>query len=523
VTDASAQPKDLRDYLRPVLKRWWLIAAVVPIVTTGTYLYYDGKPKAYTASSKLYIKPSALNQLLLGKSGAVKEVDIQNLSLLIETRGVASEVAKTLAREDSKGKDGKSARGKKKASSSSGGEAPPTGTVTATPVEGTTFILITATAPTPGGAARLANAYARTFVTLQTRQGRRETRQTIHSAESQLDRLDFSDESTRRESLEDKLQTLKLLASQPASSEGLQQIEAAVPPAAPIGDDPKGHAIFAFFVSLMLAVGGAYGLEYLNRRIRSVEDAEEVFDLPILTEVPSVDAPAPVEANSVVMAGVLHEPFRRLQMNLEMLSRERPIRTILVASAVPVEGKSVVARNLALAYREAGRNVAVLDADLRKASLGELLAARHGPGLSEILAGQASFGQVVQEVQVRASGNGNGRVRSGELAMVPAGQRHGGASLASGEMRQTLRTAADTYGTAIIDSPPLLAVPDVLPLLSEADAVVLVMRLGVTTRDSARRMLSELRRLGDVNVVGLVVNGVPSRVYRARSYGYYYG
>ena len=82
---------------------------------------------------------------------------------------------------------------------------------------------------------------------------------------------------------------------------------------------------------------------------------EEVFGLPVLTEVPKVDAPSPVDEHGIGMERQLHEPFHRLQMNLDMLSNERPLRTILVASAAPGEGKSIVTRNLGLAYREAGQ------------------------------------------------------------------------------------------------------------------------------------------------------------------------
>jgi Mrp family chromosome partitioning ATPase len=216
-----------------------------------------------------------------------------------------------------------------------------------------------------------------------------------------------------------------------------------------------------------------------------------------------------------------------------MLSREQPLRTILVASAAPGEGKTIVASNLALAYREAGRNVAALDADLRTASLGGLLAARQGPGLADILAGRATFGQVVQEVPLAAVANGNGApgarprqaIPVGHAGIVPAGQHAGilPPVLASSQMRQALRTAADTYGIAIIDSPPLLAVGDVLPLLSEADGVILVSRVGVSTRESARRLLAELGRVPGINVLGMVVNGIPPRTYRARAYGHYHG
>jgi Mrp family chromosome partitioning ATPase len=309
-----------------------------------------------------------------------------------------------------------------------------------------------------------------------------------------------------------------------------------------VDHNPKSNAIFAFVLSLMFAIGAAFGLEYLNRRITDVEGIEEVYELPALTEVPKVDSPAPLGDTGVTMAKELHEPFRRLQTNLEMLSRQKPIRTIVIASAAPGEGKSIVARNLALAYQEAGRDVAVLDADLRKATLGRLLAASDGPGLADILAGHASFGEAIQPVAVPMNGNGHGPAEAGDsfsvasstvhaksgrgdLGIVPAGVHTGNlpTALASDQMRQTLKTVTDRYGVAIIDSPPLLAVADVLPLLSEADAVLVVARVGVTTRDSAQRLLAELKRIPSANVVGVVANGIPPRLYRTRAYGYYYG
>ena len=113
----------------------------------------------------------------------------------------------------------------------------------------------------------------------------------------------------------------------------------------------------------------------------------------------------------------------------------------------------------------------------------------------------------------------------GGLAMVPAGRHHGNlaAALASGGMRQALTTATNAYDTVIIDSSPLLAAADVLPLLSEVDGVLVVARLGVSTRDSAKRLMSELERIPNINIVGVVVNGIPPRIYRTRAYGYYYG
>lgn len=512
MTDLSGEQRDVRAYLRPVFKRWWLILAVVPIATAATYLHYDRKPKVYTAATQIYVQPSVLNQILLGKGSGTKESQTQNLALLIPTKTVGEEAERLLKK---------------------GGKRPVSGGVAASPVETTSFVTITTTASSPNGAARLADAYAEAFIRLQSNQVGTELKRTVKVAERQLRHLDFSKESERREALEDKLQTLKLLAAEPGGNTGIRQVEPAVASPVPIGHNPSGNAIFALVVSLALAIGSCYGLEYLNRKISGVEDAEDVYGQPALTEVPMVGSPAPFEREGVALSGQLKEPFQRLQTNLDMAARDRPLRTILVASAAPNEGKSIVARNLALAYREAGRNVAVLDADLRSATLGGLMAAHQGPGLADILAGRASFGQVVQEVPAPAATNGNGTWTAGGYVagptrpigyagVVPAGEHHGSLStaLASGQMLEALRTAADTYGLAIIDSPPLLAVPDVVPLLSEADGVILVTRIGVSTRDSARRLMRELERVPDLNLLGLVVNGIPSRTYRARSYGY---
>src|SRR3954471_16912505 len=76
----TTEQRDLRDYFRPVLRRWWLILAVVPVVTVGTYLYYDAKPKVYSASTQLYVQPSALNQLLLGGGAPSSPVTVLNLA-----------------------------------------------------------------------------------------------------------------------------------------------------------------------------------------------------------------------------------------------------------------------------------------------------------------------------------------------------------------------------------------------------------------------------------------------------------
>jgi Mrp family chromosome partitioning ATPase/capsular polysaccharide biosynthesis protein len=518
VNSEIAEKRDVREYIRPVLKRWWLIVAIVPLVTVGTYLYYDHKPKSYGSATELFFQPSSVSTFLgNGENNFSTEATVENLTLLIQTHVVGGQADKILAKHHVERE----------------------GSVTAERVENSNFIVISATAQTPRGAALLANAYAQAFIQTQQRRLHGEAAKALTAAERQLANLPASAEDLgRRASLEEQVQTLRLVNSQ-AGSSGFRVVERAFPSSTPINHDPLSRAIFAFVLSLMLAIAAAFGLEYLTRRITSVEDVEEIYERPVLTEVPKVDAPAPFDSSGISMEKQLHEPFHRLQMNLDMLGHERPLRTILIASAAPGEGKSIVTRNLGLAYRESGRNVAVLDADFRRATLGGMLNAHEGPGLTDILSGRSSFGQAVQEVAVPTNGNGASPLTAtpgeaatavqqsarGDLAMVPAGPHSSNlaAALSSGGLRETLKTASDLYDRVIIDSSPLLATADVLPLLSEVDGVLIVARVGVTTQDSARRLMRELQRVPNINIIGVVVNGIPPRTYRARAYGYYYG
>jgi Mrp family chromosome partitioning ATPase/capsular polysaccharide biosynthesis protein len=519
VTPESIEQKDLRDYLRPVLKRWWLLAIIVPVVTIGTYLYYDHKPKVYGASTELLIQPSAVNALLTGGNTSIEGlVSAENLAVVIGTRTIGEKAARIIEKE---------------------GDEPPSGGVSAAAIEDTSFVSISATSSTPVGAALLANAYAKAFLTEQAKQLEGEAARTAKVARRQLGNLG-NDPSTeaKREALEEQISTLELVGAKATGNTGIKVVERAFPSATPIDHNPRSNAIFAFVFSLMLAIGAAYLLEYMTRKVSSVEDAEEIYGLPVLAEVPKVDDASPRGPGGIAVAKELHESFHRLQMNLDMLSAERELRTILVVSAAPGEGKSIVTRNLGLLYREAGRNAAVLDADFRKRTLGGLMNAHDGPGLTDILAGRATFGQAVQEVTV-PNGNGNGAapvgaamseekpkaVSHGDLAMVPAGGMNPSlaAELTGGRMGQTLQTATELYDRVIVDSSPVLATADVLPLLSEVDGVVVVTRLGVSTRESAKRMLKELKRVPGINLVGVVVNGIPQRLYRTRAYGYYYG
>ena len=236
VNETSLEPKDVRAYLRPVIKRWWLIAAIVPIVTIGTYVYYDQKPKTYEATSELYVQPSSVGQLILGGKGE-SESRIENLALLLQTGAVTERVERKLAAQ------AKRARGKARI---------PAGSVAAQAIEKSSFIVVTATAGSARAAVRLANAYATTFVAIQRQQTKHEAQRAAEDAEAQLAELGTGETTARRrEGLEQRIENLRLIASQPTFSGGIRQVERATA-YGPIEHDPTGNAICQLCVALRI-------------------------------------------------------------------------------------------------------------------------------------------------------------------------------------------------------------------------------------------------------------------------------
>jgi Mrp family chromosome partitioning ATPase len=241
-----------------------------------------------------------------------------------------------------------------------------------------------------------------------------------------------------------------------------------------------------------------------------------------------------------VIAEPLREPVRSLRTNLQLASLDRPLHTLLVTSAVAAEGKSTVVRNIALAYQEAGLRVAVVEADLRRPVLADFFKIRARPGLTDVLAGESEIGEALQGVsgsvalaqtvgeKVQSAVHTNGTSRqlkaAGSLTVLTSGPKppNPPSVLAAARVRSLFDEIAQDYDIVLIDSAPLLAVSDAVPLLTQVDGVVLVGRLGSSRRETARRVMELLRRIPDANVLGIVANGM-DKSELAAGYGYGYG
>jgi succinoglycan biosynthesis transport protein ExoP len=522
-THTSTNAPDLRDYLRPILSRLPLVLALVVVVTGATYFYYDRKPDVYASSTRLMVAGSEVDRLLMGREGGTRDRNaVANLSVLIQTEPVARVAAKRLDyRGDPRALLGAIEVGSEKESD---------------------FIAITSTAGDPEVAARVANAFARAFITVTTEDRRRAAGLAVESLQEQIEALGTGLENTdRRAEMRERLEELRSVADLPAYAVGTRQLDKAVPISVPIEPKPMRNAIFAFVVSLMLAIAGAFGLERLDRRLRRPEDVEGLYPVPNLAELPGTSHPDETEDGAALLPRAFREPLRMLRTNLDLASLDGQLRTLLVTSAGPREGKSTVVRNLALAYRESGANVAIIDADLRRPSMNRVLPVEREPGLIDVLTGRESLEGALQTADVHVedmdtlmrlysqngSGNGNGKghVDMGQLAVLAAGATPANppAVLAAERMRRLLHGVADRFDIVLVDTPPMLAFGDAVPLMSEVDGVILVARLGTTTSDAARRLMTRLERIPNANILGVVANDVGKRAQAQRSYAYHYG
>jgi Mrp family chromosome partitioning ATPase/capsular polysaccharide biosynthesis protein len=521
--DSQVTPEstDVRRYLEPIRSRWWLILAIVAIATAATYLYYDHKQKEYTASSAVYVQTSPLDRALFGNDNAQDpDRNNQNQAKLLLSRTVAQQVARRLH--------------------FAGDPAALLDAVKVTVNSGSDFVTVKATQPTPAGAARLANAFIIEFIKARKAASRADITASKRVAQAELARLNETTPgaSAARKALKDRVQRLGVLEGLPVGA--AEQVDKALPPGAPSAPKPKRNALFALFVSLVLAFVVVFGLDRLDRRVRRVEEIEELYDLPLLATVAHTRSMAPDAEGRAVLPPDLREAFRTLRTNIELISLDRPVRKILVTSAVPKEGKSSVVRNLALAYREAGARVAVIEADLRQPTMNLLFHLQARSGLTNVLSGEQELSSALEPVAVQtestiltalkspspqmANGGSANGARPGELVVLTSGEATANppAVLASSRVRELLDQIAAGYDIVLIDSPPVLAVSDAIPLLNAVDGTIVVARLDLSSRDAARRVMELIRRVPDAELLGVVANDAhETKRHRYGTYGAY--
>jgi len=513
VENTPANPPRIADYFRPIWQRKWLVLAIVVLATGATYARSVRQSKVYSTGTLVYYQPGG--DPLNGGTNFTSDRTIQDVAGLLYAQNVAVDVAKRI---HFPGRPGALVAA-----------------VTISARLGQDFVAISASWGSPQLAATIANGYAQQLVAITNNDQQVLIKKELQSVKQQLARTgNAATDLPSRQAFSAQVAKLQLALAVPT---GTRQVSPAFAPALPSSPHPVKDAIFAFVLSLALAVACAFGLERFDRRLRLPEDLAGAYGLPLLAALPHSQDPAPRQDGAVGIDSGFHDAFGLLRTNIHLLSLDAPPRTVVVVSAVPSEGKSTVVRNLAIVLAEAGKRVVVVEADLRRPMQSGLFGLPAGPGLTEVLTGTAALEDVLYAVPVRARGletltrisaadpheistNGHaGDPAQCTISVLLAGTHppNPATVLESARVVEVLDQLSATHDMLLLDSAPLLSVTDSVPLVRYADAAVVVGRLGLTTRDSARRMTDFLRRMPEAQVLGVVANDVTER---GPGYGY---
>jgi receptor protein-tyrosine kinase len=495
---APVEEKNALDHALLVLRRrWHVIVISVVLVTVAAAGFSLLQRPEYTSSSTLLFQDTHFDQQLFGTNFTPPIADptreaATNLSL-VSLPSVAARVAQALH----------TTPGRVQAE------------VTASSVGQANLVQVSATSPSPAYAAEVANTYAEQFVLFRQNADRSKLAGAQTLIRTQLAKLTSAQKTSNvGTSLENRANQLGVLAA--LQTGNAEIVERASIPGVPSSPQTRRNAMLGFILGLLLGLGLAFVVERRDRRVRDPEELEQVYGVPILGSVPA--------SSKYQIAGVQPLPaaeaeaFALLRARLRYFNVDRDIRSLLVTSSVPGEGKTTVSLNLAMAEAAAGHvSVALIEADLRRAVLGDRLEIQSTPGLSEVLSRNATIDEALREVTVPGRANGAGST----FAFMPAGAvpPNPAELIESRAMIELLSELTERFELVIIDSPPTGVVSDAIPLMRLVSGVIIVGRINRTTRDAARHLHEQLTNLG-APALGVVANAdlVASRDY----YGYGY-
>ncbi|MFC1935223.1 polysaccharide biosynthesis tyrosine autokinase [Chloroflexota bacterium] len=475
----------LRAYWRILLRWWWLFILGVVGAAVAAFFVSKAMTPIYEASTKVLVQGGQAPGLpTVGEIQASRQL-AQSYGDLIRTRPVMGWVVETLALPY--GPEALSAK------------------ISVTSPR--SLIEIKVSDPDPQMAAEIANATTRAFINdFRDRQFTQ-----IAQFQASLAQYEISQDPS-------------IIAAQAATMGALSIVEEAVAPSAPSSPRTGLNVILAAVLGLMMSGLVVFVLEYLDDSIESPEELRRIADLePVgsvsdgLTFLGSVvrhrykSGAFPIIISTRDGSTPLAESYKYVALSLSF-SSSRPDNpmTMLITSALPSEGKTTTATNLAITLARKGKSVVLVDADLRKPALHTIFALENRKGLTNVLLGDADVDEVLSPTPIEA------------LRVVSSGPRPPDPTLALGSprMREMLAEFATRAEIVIVDCSPVLAVADSIALASLVDGVILVVDAQRGRRRAIQHAVESLQQT-NTQLLGTVLNRV--HVQGRGAYYHYYG
>ncbi len=342
---------DLERTLAVLRRRWWVIVLITIVVGGASFAFSARKTKEYTATTPVVFTDQQVQQQASGlqatqsSSAAVPEVMATNVQLLTQQAGVAAATARIVGH-------GLTA-------------ADVVDAISVTQHGQTNVAEVSATTTDPSLAAAIANTYSAQFIASQAAQQRAAVQQGLDLVQGQIAALSSEQVAgTEGQALLDRAESLRILAT--LQDGGASIVRPATPPRSPSSPKTRRNTALGLLLGLVLGLGTAFLLERLDRRIKTVDELEAAYRLPLLAAVPKRKSFAQPPQLDSGAARQDTEVFKLLRAYLRYFNVDRELKTLVVVSAAPGDGKSTIARNLAEAAAETGTRTLLLEADLRR-------------------------------------------------------------------------------------------------------------------------------------------------------------
>ncbi len=513
------QRTDLSPYLRILRKWWWLLLTCTLVAGGFSYVGTRQMPRIYQATTTVIVGQTLQMANPSGADIYISQQLAQTYALMVTRQPILQGAAASLGLDF----------------------VPNAGNVTTRQVAGTQLLDISVRDVEPARAAALADAIAQELVAqtsmLEGEEGQRQafvaeqladleanidaTRTEIAAEQARLDAANsaraIQEYRANIAALQQKLVSYQsnyasLLLTAQGGSNYVSVVEAAAVPRRPVSPNVPQTVAVSAGLGLLLAILGAVVLELLSDNIENAEEAQRVTGLQLLASIWKLPANGHDEGLVTVHSpgSPSVEPFRVLRINVQYSSVDAPLRTVLVTSPGPSEGKSTVLSNLAVVYAEAGQRVVIADTDLRRPVQHVIFGLKNDRGLSDLVRDrELALADCLQ----------SGPVENLRVLCAGAVPPNPTQVLASQRMQEVLTALRAETDVLLLDSAPVLAAADASLLSTHVDGVILVADAGRTRRSMAKQAVEELHR-AQANLVGLVLNRVKPR--RSGSYYYYH-